>query len=101
MSETAKGSYVNGVNDVLSFLSAATADDPKCGAKVVQLPSGFRIIEMVKSIDLLYQDPANARIPIYIAIRFSARRMTGDDPQDLERDLAIQRLLWRDRSAQQ
>jgi hypothetical protein len=72
--------YVEGVRDGMleADVSYNREDTPKFLASV----STFS--EIIKAVDLFYQEPANMTIPIVLGLRFATMKAEGNDPAKIE-----------------
>lgn len=55
---------------------------------------GFRFSDIVQQIDSFYQDRSNIRIPIAYAYAFIVRKMSGDNPEDMDTYVSNLRRRW-------
>ena len=55
---------------------------------------GATVAEKSGQIDLFYADTANVRIPLLEAYVFGIKRIKGEDPQEIEREVASLRRFY-------
>ena len=65
---------------------------PKCIPLIEQkIPEGFGAKDYIDTLDELYSDPTNVRIPIHIGLQATMLRMRGGTPQEYEKFLSASR----------
>lgn len=85
-SRTTKDAYVSGLNNgnVLTMMMYANFDPKQLRSEFALMPAGLTIGEVVDSLDLFFQEPTNAPIPVGFALTYVRRKAEGASEADLK-----------------